>query len=564
MKNNCLLLCATALSSLCFYTQANASINFNSEMPPILNAATLHTQHIPHFKPKHLSSLFSEKREIKVAQVCFITDTDDCGGADFVGTDGTTGTPDIIPPGGGGDDEVVDKSCIEMGFTKTSCTQPYLLNKQCPVNDKYYAECICPANYEECDEHYYGVGLACDGKYAECECNTCEGYDYTESNIPKGYVKDKSCESCNGWKYTIKPNPCDGYKECANGPASGASSCLSGNKILYSDCQNCDSACPEGTTESNPGGCGGSTKNGCGDKTCYYPYKACCTDECPSYTLSSASSCSYGATSCYDSCYGKTWYKCNDTPLHTHSYSCPSGYQASACSSSQTQVGTTSKVCSCGATSGTCYKCKDKGDPCAGVSCPTAKTCSNGCKTYSTKTDCCASVCTECKTCTVNSCSGYTLSLCPSNGNCSSCVATTSDCKTSTKYKLNSCKPGYTMSGNSCVCSPAKDATGCKYGTYDCDDGCGGTRKCCKAEPKCSDAGYYGGKACSYWTETRASQCQTGYRELATSASCAPIMNSCNCTGTSGTGTYQCYANCLGSCDVDSWRRCCEQCAGGI
>ncbi|MBS4772314.1 MAG: hypothetical protein KHX61_07420, partial [Proteobacteria bacterium] len=36
----------------------------------------------------------------------------------------------------------------------------------------------------------------------------------------------------------------------------------------------------------------------------------------------------------------------------------PSGYQASSCSSSQTQTGTTSKVCSCGAASGTCYKCK--------------------------------------------------------------------------------------------------------------------------------------------------------------------------------------------------------------
>ncbi|MFR8205437.1 MAG: hypothetical protein ACLU99_03210 [Alphaproteobacteria bacterium] len=46
------------------------------------------------------------------------------------------------------------------------------------------------------------------------------------------------------------------------------------------------------------------------------------------------------------------------SPAHTHSYSCPSGYQASSCSSSQTQTGTTAKVCSCGATSGTCYKCE--------------------------------------------------------------------------------------------------------------------------------------------------------------------------------------------------------------
>ncbi|MBP3515919.1 MAG: hypothetical protein J6K65_06875, partial [Alphaproteobacteria bacterium] len=49
----------------------------------------------------------------------------------------------------------------------------------------------------------------------------------------------------------------------------------------------------------------------------------------------------------------------------THSYSCPSGSQSSSCSSSQVQTGTTSKVCSCGAASGTCYSCR-------------AKTCSDG------------------------------------------------------------------------------------------------------------------------------------------------------------------------------------------
>ena len=102
MKNGYLLLCATALSL-------------------ILNVVDRHTQHTPNLSARSLSSPFSEKREFKVAQVCWITDTDDCGGADFVGTDGTTGTPpEILPPGG--DD--YKESCTEMGYGKIKKAVP--------------------------------------------------------------------------------------------------------------------------------------------------------------------------------------------------------------------------------------------------------------------------------------------------------------------------------------------------------------------------------------------------------------------------------------------------------
>ena len=43
-------------------------------------------------------------------------------------------------------------------------------------------------------------------------------------------------------------------------------------------------------------------------------------------------------------------------------------------------------------------------------------------------------------------CSGYTLTQCPTNGICSSCLS-----GTTTKYKLDSCKSGYKLSGSSCV-----------------------------------------------------------------------------------------------------------------
>ncbi len=84
--------------------------------------------------------------------------------------------------------------------------------------------------------------------------------------------------------------------------------------------------------------------------------------------------------------------------------------------------------------------------------------------------------------CTPNACSGYTLSSCPANGNCSTCDKVNDDCSNGgKKYKLDSCASGYEISGNECkkICIPDEDETGCRYGTYSCSDGCGGTRICC-------------------------------------------------------------------------------------
>ncbi|MBQ8631228.1 MAG: hypothetical protein IJ479_05855, partial [Alphaproteobacteria bacterium] len=67
----------------------------------------------------------------------------------------------------------------------------------------------------------------------------------------------------------------------------------------------CNMDCPSGTSTSNPGGCGGSTRNGCNTKTCYYPYQSCCTPSC-----SSDSGCSCGTYTVSDGC-GGTCTKCS-------------------------------------------------------------------------------------------------------------------------------------------------------------------------------------------------------------------------------------------------------------
>ena len=95
-----------------------------------------------------------------------------------------------------------------------------------------------------------------------------------------------------------------------------------------------------------------------------------------------------------------------------------------------------------------------------------ASKCSSG---YSCKNGSCV------RTCTAETCSGYTLTSCPSNGSCSSCTVKNTDCSSgATKYKLDSCAEGYRKDGNSCtfMCSGYMATKACGFGSYgDCGPG---------------------------------------------------------------------------------------------
>ncbi|MBS4771936.1 MAG: hypothetical protein KHX61_05485, partial [Proteobacteria bacterium] len=268
------------------------------------------------------------------------------------------------------------------------------------------------------------------------------------------------------------------------------------------------------------------------DKSCDYGCAATnscgkCTS-CKSCTPSAnETGCTYGTESCSDGC-GGTRLCCKG---HTHSYSCPSGYQASSCSSSQVQAGTTSKVCSCGAASGTCYSCRTKTCSDGGyvLSCPSGQTgtavsyagltCYTNCKASCSLPDCKDRITTK----PANS--SFTTSSC-------------TDC--SGTHTINTgwrCNSGYTeQNGNSCVL-PA---------------------------PSCSDDGYYGGTSCSNWSGYSYQQCAQEYGHMGSSCNSSGALDRCSqqCVGTSNAAA--CYGSCAGSCDVDSWRRCCHQCSGDL
>ena len=161
------------------------------------------------------------EQNIRVASVCFITDTGACRDLPY-------DIPDY-------------NICVEEGFPLTSCPEFYTPYNYCPYDNKYFAECreMCP-DYVECNDPYYGVGEPCNGKYERCECDTCPGYVF-ESEIPRGYHKvGEACNSCDGPKYKYEINSCDGFMECLDtGPEEGAEVCWRGDTPTYSSCKPC-------------------------------------------------------------------------------------------------------------------------------------------------------------------------------------------------------------------------------------------------------------------------------------------------------------------------------------
>ena len=182
---------------------------------------------------------------IQLAATCFVTDTSACSGNEFSGNNadddghGAPGGP------GDGDDYDLDNAerCHQEGYTQTSCPEGQEGSNFCPYDNDYFEKCVnsCPSNYVTCEKPYYGVGEACDGKYASCECTPC-GSGYDNTTIPEGYVQDgEACLDCDGkTKYKIKPNPCDGYMNCGSmGGEAGAKTCLSGTTTMYDNCKAC-------------------------------------------------------------------------------------------------------------------------------------------------------------------------------------------------------------------------------------------------------------------------------------------------------------------------------------
>ena len=181
-------------------------------------------------------------------------------------------------------------------------------------------------------------------------------------------VTSKSCSyGCASYNSCGKCTSCD---SCSNSCSTGSTSsyCSSGYTAKAVGSTQCGNTCYTCVADEPDDPCEGVSGKNCSSGYHCSSYGSCgeCTacakdevkDPCAGVTCPTAKSCSYGCAS-YSTATSCCSRVCTSCKSHTHSYSCPSGYQSSSCGSGYTQSGTTSKVCSsCGATSGTCYKCK--------------------------------------------------------------------------------------------------------------------------------------------------------------------------------------------------------------
>ncbi len=443
--------------------------------------------------------------------------------------------------------EAVDRDGYRLYHKATRCSAPKIFDEYCPYSDEWISECYCP----------------------EVFANNCVGSYKGDTRIT---------------------DPKSGYSSCDG---------------LWVAC--CNYTCPSGTTSDNPGGCGGYTYNGCGER-CYYPYQECCTP------ASDETGCSCGTYSCSDGC-GGTRTCCSSCPVveddgDDNTSSSSSGGDDSSSSSGgddDTSSGGDEETCKPSADETGCsYGTKSCDDGCGGTrNC--CKTCADngGSSTCSGKAK--ASDCTYGSSGTCTDCSGNVLNICNSAPSCTPLAD-----ETGCNYGTETCDDGCEGTRTCCkACSPSADETGCSYGTEDCDDGCGGTRTCCKTcTPKANETG------CTNGTESCDDGCggtRTCCKACLGSSTCTGSTTACSsnqiktneCTDCSGTTRYTCeekkcndsgsyngsscsqysswagecmggyqmkYTSCVGSgntpghgngdCDVDSWNRCCEQCTG--
>lgn len=304
----------------------------------------------------------------QLAAVCFISDTQNCRGNEFVNnpdssSSGSSSSSGASSSSSGCDPDDIycnpfppEETCQEFGFTLTACGDGESPAEYCPLSKKYFRKCECT---EKCPQGYQenpcGSGML-QTEQKKLNCKTCYRCTACQDECPSGYTtEDGDCRAdsthqteCGNACYQILDNTCKSgqlsapaesggyrnkivsYTECGN-PCfqSYSDNCPSGyvktkqsgkcyeTTIKYTDygsaCYKekpcCDDTCSGYRTKPTTSQCkwGYTTgKTGCGN-TCYTCIPC---NNCSGYNVSSSSSCQYGADSCYNQCLGKNMYKC--------------------------------------------------------------------------------------------------------------------------------------------------------------------------------------------------------------------------------------------------------------
>ena len=237
-------------------------------------------------------------------------------------------------------------NCKRLGFAVTSCASG-LFNRACPYNDRIYDKC-CEASYtyeaSNCPAPRKLSSETCGGKH-RCYCDTAQ-YPFASCNDPQ--IKGNACTDDGGTRYAtcVCPNPVSTPYGCET---YYAAPCGSVCKKAYAD------NCRNRTAVQTPYGCEKYFAD-CSSK-CEKAY----SDNCRNQTAVIAK-CPDNATCTYfGDCKSKVQsWSCNsgyeksgNGCIPACSDVCPSGYQLSACNSSQVQADETKTECGT-----SCYKCR--------------------------------------------------------------------------------------------------------------------------------------------------------------------------------------------------------------
>ena len=425
----------------------------------------------------------------------------------------------------------------EYKYTSSNCSGNYTTSgTSC---EGKYNQCVCKSEFKynssNCSGEYEVSGTSCGGNYNGCtirpECTVssmsctygCAGYNSCNrctscKSNPDCDVSDKSCTyGCASYNSCSKCTSCKSNPDCSATAVSCDYGCASTNSCGI--CTSC-SGNPDCNVSDKSCDCGCSSTNSCG--------KCTSCKSCPPSDPCSGVSCGANAYCSGGSCYCNSGYTGNANSGCTKVDTCTYTTTASSCSSQCKNVGSSSCT-----KNGTTYY-----NGCGSSKCSSGQTCSNG------------TCVTSCVSGGSSSCSGQT-------SNCSSSqvqTASCKDCSGTTRYtcRAKTCEEqGYRYACNNTGYVGKGSPCDGKYKECDCAPGYqwlptypGSREQTCQIPDKtCSDSGYYGGSSCSSWSGYSFERCASEYGQMG---------SSCNAAGNVGSG----------SCDVDSWRRCCHQCSG--
>ena len=128
------------------------------------------------------------------------------------------------------------RACKEDGYTQTgSCSSVQNINKKCPYDANYFDKCVCRSDLYTCSSPLQGVGTACGGKYANCQCPSsykscdCGGAAGASSCTWSGTTKYSSCKSCCSSEYVYDSSNCAYPKKPSGAECGGKYTLCQGN-----------------------------------------------------------------------------------------------------------------------------------------------------------------------------------------------------------------------------------------------------------------------------------------------------------------------------------------------